>query len=923
MANTITITAPAAGSQHFAQNELRVAWRVDGSEPYYGAHINYWNGRNWEILGWTRDPDTYELTVSASRMKEVFGGSEQYRGVALQAALLTESGGAIAHSKSITIYIRDAQPPQSPRLISPASGTQYYVNQSIPVEWQYSGELPQGWASISISVNNSGKPWQLIHEFYGDATSYSIPADTLRPWLTQGARSTAIWIALKVADSDNQIPQYSSNMIYVLSTVPDKPIPTAPINNAQTYPAAETIFTAPYEDHGGLELIQTVIEWYKDGEAQWSHYKTFDDSAESHSLPAGTFGLGTWHWRMRHRNAINEDGPWSDPRTLYSISSAPLRPTLTQPENGSTIYNNAPVEFGWSYSSSGVAQGGYNLKYNVGGSGWISLSGTGEDTTRAVDLSGQSGVVQWQVQVKNILGEYSSWSAIGAFNLSSSAPVGTPTYPTGGFIDRHESQTFTWDYQSPINSPQNGYQIVWSVVGSGTDWNRIVGSGSAPQHTLPADFFPEAQAIVWRLLVEDSAGIQSAFTDDFTFSTQDVAPDAPTLLEPIGLYLPPDQDIQFRWRHNSSLGTPQGKAEIQWRLNAGEWNTISADGSAQQATVGPGTFSAGTISWQARTANRDGDWGPWAQISTFGITGAPATPVITQVFGTARPGIDWLAPGQIVYQIEFSDQNNNLIYQDTRLAEGDSGSYRIPRYLMPGLIRIRLRVKNQYDSWSPWASTQIQVAEDGMPSPGIGAYGDNQAGVIRISVDGVDWATATRVILYRDGAPIASLTGGNYTDATCAAGVHTYSILAEYAGTKIARSAEIQAELKLYAIALAALDKTESILWISHDLDNPPGREVAITPESGREQVSGRALPMAFFGEHIMRAYSISCAMNAAQVAWLTDIMHGRIIYRDPDGRADICQITSVQGRAIPYAPMRRQVSIAMDAVDAEAFEIF
>ena len=920
----IAITSPGSGAQIITPQAVTVQWSVGdlSGYSYDGFAVIAWTGREWAKMA-QAGRDATQATIPAGTINQYYGGNSEYTAGYIGVAA-TDGGSILAGTINwVTIYTRQARKPQAPVITAPAAGSQSYANSAISVSWAYKGELPQSQTQIFVAVNNSGMDWAYIGQTNGDGDSYTIAADVLRPYLIQGARSTPIWVAVITADTAGQFSPNNAVMIYVLSTTPDKPNPTAPADYAETYPSSETIFSAAYEDHGGLALIQTVIEWYKDGEAEWSHYKTFDDSETSHSLPAGTFALGTWHWRMRHRNAIGEDGPWSDSRTLYSIASAPLRPTLTQPANGATVYNNAPVVFGWTYTSSGVAQGGYTLKYNVAGSGWVTLTGSGADTTRAVELAGQVGIVQWQVQVRNTLGEISSWSAIGSFTLASSAPTATPTYPAGGFIDRHESQTFTWDYQSPIGSAQSGYRIAWSVADSGEPWKYVSGSGSAAQHTFAADFFPEAAGIYWMVEVYDSAGTGSGFTESVQFSTQDVAPDAPTLLEPIGLYLPPDQDTVFRWRHNSSLGTPQGSAEIQWRLNAGQWQTVSVTGSADQAVVPAGTFAAGTISWQARTANRDGDWGPWSQVSTFGITGAPAMPTITQTYGTSRPGIDWLAPGQVVYQIEFADGSGKLLYQDTRLADGDAGSYRIPRYLMPGLVKIRLRVKNQYDSWSPWASTQIQVTDDGMDPPGISAYGDSRAGVIRVSVGGVDWATATRVILYRDGEPIALLTGGNYVDAGCAAGGHTYSVITEYAGTKIARSGEAAATLTLYAVSLAPMDAPEDILWIRHDLDNPPGRELSISPETSRVSVAGRALPLAFFGEHLQRAYSISCAMDAEAAGRLTAMLGGRVIYRDPDGRADVCQITGLQARAIPYAPMRRQVSIALDAVDVESFSIF
>ncbi len=929
---SVRIDTPVKGAELYWQNGVQVEWTVSGYEATEAA-VGIIGGNQPIPANGGYSATGSEYTFSDTKCYYAYLDGKQPDGrsyVRIYVRPVKSDGQWPGETAVVQFWLKSAPRPEPVRITQPARGTTHYINSDLSVQWAFTGELPQGRAEISISVDKSGTPWEQVGEVKGDGASFVIPASVLAKKASSTAQTTALWVRVDGYDTAGRYAESASVLIYLHNTIPGKPIPTAPGDGDSTYPSMPTVFTAPYQAHGGAALLATQIQWRKDIEAVWAHSRNFSGDATSHTLPAGTFGLGTWHWRLRHRNALGEWGPWSDSRTLYSVASAPLRPAITQPENGETIYNDAPVGFAWSYIGA-LQQAGWKLQYDIGGTGWVTLSGRGEAGSHSVDLAGKAGVVSWRVQTANAAGEVSPWSATGIFTLKSSAPEITPTYPTGGFIDRLESQTFTWDYHSPVDKPQGGYRLSWKVQGD-QSWRHVDVTSALPQHTFPAGHFPDAQTIHWSIQVWDAAQVSDGMASGGSFTTRDVAPDAPVPLEPIGLYISTREDVIFRWRHASPLGTPQGKAEVRWRLDAGGWQTLSVGaggepgdggpGAAQQATAPAGTFSAGTVSWQVRTANRAGEWGPYSPAVSFGVAGAPPAPTITQVYGTARPGIDWLAAGQVVYEIIFL-RDGREIYRDMRLSAGDTGSYRIPRYLTPGTVTVRLRVKNQFDAWSPWSEAQCLVAADDLTPPSIGAYADGGAGVIRLSVEGVDWALATRVVLYRDGTPIALLDDARYVDAACSAGRHVYQLIAEYAGVRIARSADAEAVLTLPCIALAPARDPERILWIRRGHDAPPGRSAGLTPEGALLSVAGRALPMAFYGPHVQRAYAISCAADRQQAQTISAMADGPVRYRDPDGRADLCRISEVQTQAIPYAPGMVQASISLDAVDEPDVEIF
>ena len=84
---------------------------------------------------------------------------------------------------------------------------------------------------------------------------------------------------------------------------------------------------------------------------------------------------------------------------------------------------------------------------------------------------------------------------------------------------------------------------------------------------------------------------------------EDVPPDKPTLISPIGEYKDSNSIIRFEWQYNSSVGGTQKAFDLQWSTDQVNWNTISDETSRYFYDMPAETLPAGNIYWRVQTYN--------------------------------------------------------------------------------------------------------------------------------------------------------------------------------------------------------------------------------------------------------------------------------------------------------------------------------
>lgn len=818
-------------------------------------------------------------------------------------------------SWSATRTLNIASPvPSAPVLTAPSAGSQIFINSNLTISWQYKGPegIAQNGADIETSTNNSTYTQAL--KVSGAATSGTIPAWTYA--LDAGTQNR--WFRVRTYDQFGQVSPYSTPVMVVYKSVtPDKPVPTTPVNNSTSYPRMPLTISFAYAANGGYGLKEVVFRRRLSGASTWTETK-YAATSPSITIPAGTLALGTYQWQIRAINTNNNQSEWSDIRTLYIASSAPLAPTLIAPANDEKRYNNNAVVFTWQYNiNADVKQGRYDLQWRLAGStNWTTISRVSSATQHTVEAGALSlGTIQWRMRTANDLGEWSTYSTIYSFIYAYPAPE-TPEIlePVGGYVDRYQPLVMTWTYASPVSSGIAAARVSYRRAGG--SWTYI-SLGAVLAYEIPAETLPLGE-VELSVQVTDAAGRVSAWATTRTISTDEPAPLSPTPIEPVDIYLPVSSMIRFAWTHNSPVGAAQAKADIRYRQNTETWTTATITGATNTYLLSAFTFMPGNFTWQVRTYNREGDVSPWSNVINAGITGAPVTPIITQISGTgARITVHWTAPGQISWEVHLVTELGETIYTKGGMAEGDNTVHAIPVFLDPGVYSIQVRTKNQYNFWSEYAYAAKQIDYQRPDAPVIGAK--PVADAVEVSIGRVDFGTQ-RAIVFRDGIPIAMAEGSVYLDETVGSMTeYVYFVRVINPDGAYADSDPVAITVTLSASWIMPSKTASEGTQILVNVNGPPARAAEHEIPVKITVVEGREYPVADYSPRKQEVYTAKYAVDTDhQLKLLYDIkaMRTPVLYRDTYGRRNWCAITATDEDDVSRIVGAHNVSIVLEAID-------
>ena len=200
--------------------------------------------------------------------------------------------------------------------------------------------------------------------------------------------------------------------------------------------------------------------------------------------------------------------------------------------------------------------------------------------------------------------------------------------------------------------------------------------------------------------------------------------------------LPIDRTVShtFSWHHNESNGTPQSKAEIQYRLvGAGSWNTVTENSPNQSHVFSGGFFAVGDYEWRVRTFDTDNLTSPadgenegYSEIKTFSARAAVATPTVTAPSGTtttATPTITWTSSEatRTHYQARVRRTSDNFIAYDSGEVAGAGLSQAVAAAnaladATPYMAEARVKVDGL---WSAYGTSSFTTAFTPPSTPSI------------------------------------------------------------------------------------------------------------------------------------------------------------------------------------------------------------
>jgi hypothetical protein len=154
---------------------------------------------------------------------------------------------------------------------------------------------------------------------------------------------------------------------------------------------------------------------------------------------------GTYYWRVRAVDNINNRGPWSDNFKLVIDTASPGRPTLCKPENGAKLDENKP-SFEWTCvnDNSGVAYTlviDDNLDFPSPTYHKVSIL----DNQHVIENELPDGTYYWRVRSVDNAGNVGNWSNYRLFTIDITSPaVPLLVSPAAGENLNNNTSTFDW-----------------------------------------------------------------------------------------------------------------------------------------------------------------------------------------------------------------------------------------------------------------------------------------------------------------------------------------------------------------------------------------------------------------------------------------------------------------------------------------------
>lgn len=283
-------------------------------------------------------------------------------------------------------------------------------------------------------------------------------------------------------------------------------------------------------------------------------------------------------------------------------------------------------------------------------------------------------------------------------------PTGSPR---SGYVDPRADITLRWSnsrvpaFEPSMAEPTQLIAIVtWKEADDETTVHQLQTS-TETSVTIPADTWALNKNYMWKVAVTDEGGTT---TDSgwYTLTTTEPQATPPTLVEPDGVTLDGSEPIQFRWIDNGR-GTYKGTDISISGDNGASWGDPIFVGEGLTSYAMPGnTLTAGNKLWRARSYNPSMTPGEWSESLPFTVIAPPLTPYMEVTSVSPRPVVTWESDEQLAYQVQMGSYDSGLRF-------GLDHTFQCPEFLPDGQTTIRVRVMNQYNLWSDWANTSINI----------------------------------------------------------------------------------------------------------------------------------------------------------------------------------------------------------------------
>lgn len=366
----------------------------------------------------------------------------------------------------------------------------------------------------------------------------------------------------------------------------------------------------------------------------------------------------------------------------------------------------------------------------------------------------------------------------------------------------------------------------------------------------------------------------------------ETVPQPPVPTAPIGLYKDSNNVIRFAW----NVTGIQTKFNLYWSNNNGSsWHQISQTTSNTYYDMPANTLPTGQISWKVTIFNNYNEESADSTVNVFTATGVPQPPVITEITNTTTPTptISWTSDSQQVYQVQIVE-NGSVIYDTGDMPSLTVKSHTILMLLDDGVYVAKVRVKNEFDLYSSWASAQFTITTPKPDKPPI-ILNQNKYSIDVIS----DLADNSYLLLYR--ADINSNDFKCVGKSTTESNIENFTIESEKqyqykiravnnAGAFTDSDIKTITTSKFKMSIISPVSNLSNVFEVKYNLNDRPVKNMSISTPNSINYYSGRTYPIVEYSEHLSFSISLSFFINNIEdYQQLLEIFYkkGIVLYRD------------------------------------------
>lgn len=534
----------------------------------------------------------------------------------------------------------------------------------------------------------------------------------------------------------------------------------------------------------------------------------------------------------------------------------------------------------WEVGNWGTAETLANTKLQQG---WnkITLTRLSENMQIHPQAKSNCSNVKWEEIYSHRHSIYKPYLEITYDDIPPKPP--TSLYPAGMTVSTRDVIRFSWLHNSEEGLPQKAFELQYSTNG-GSTWITVNQTTYNQYYDMAPNTLPASGTVTWRVRTTDTNDSTSEYT--ITSFALGIAPQkAPIPIQPIGAYLDSTKPILFEWHFmGGSPNERQSKYDLQYSINGGStWTTITETTTNKYKELPANTFNiTGNVIWRIRTHNNFNEVSPYSENRTFYVISSPPIPQIISVSNNSRPTITWTSQGQHIYEIQVI-RDNEIIIDTGSIPSVSDRSYKILEYLEDGNYKVRLRVINEYNLYSPWAEKSFTISTTKPQKPIITVYG----GEYSVTIKGDNLGSTN--LIYRDNIYIGELTEGIFIDYTGENNKeHQYFIRVIDSNDNFSDSDIKLSKCKFRGNTLALISNPSDFIRLRLGYNARPKKSNKFGVVGNLQYFDGREYPVMEFSEFSDRVKALTFFVRTIEeVERIIEMIKKRetFLYRNKDGK--------------------------------------